>query len=210
MSYPKNPSYAYGAVYGRNQTQQNIRTTIFVLFTLTWVASLVGCWWGNTAAKNDESFSNLLGYSVAIAILFPIVAIFGGIQTTLGYNQDVFENDTKTLRQKYAVTVFKKWVETTYGMSLTPQQALDLMDGLPAFVKRADTHQPGRTIVVQVWFEFTPTFSKLAEYGRYWVPAEKDWDLKTKKIEFILLQQEKETPKTNPTYVWEPTFVTTP
>lgn len=197
-----NPVENFGAVYGRLQHKQNKRYLIFSGIALVWLnffALLIVAHVNPEVPYATETFYSV---SIAFLILAFLVGFFGGFSAVFSYNEDVYALDMYRGRATYAGTVFRDWLEERYGMKVTSDNALSLMDGYTVSVPRVS--EDGRTERVKVFFDYNTSFRTLAELAKRptesYLPSKENWPLDTEKIHFELLVMEE--PQKPRTYVW--------
>lgn len=165
------PAELYGAVYGRNQKGQNKRYVILALAISLWISVLgLAIYSANTPAMQIEFFKiengfSVLGLSIAVLILGGLFGFFGGIQSCLGYNATVFGNDVYEARAKWATTVFHKWFEQRYAVTINSNEALNLLDGHTIRLMLWDD-ETKRSERVTVEFDYNPEFARFSAYGK--------------------------------------------
>lgn len=163
------PAAAYGAVYGRDQKGQNKRYAALAIYVVAFVALVGTAAWSfitdSVLLQEFHEETSVAGLCVGFAILFGVVGVFGFVNGMLSYNQDVYATDIYAGRIKYAYTVFKDWLENAYGMNISKDDALWLLDGETVRVWRKNSE--GRVEHLRTHFEYTPSFAKFSAFGRY-------------------------------------------
>lgn len=179
------PEQYYGAVYGRGNHKQiwlYIAFVCTIIFCSTTTILLV--------MALIPPISILGGISMALIMISVIIPFFVGV-ITFTYNSGNFTDDIKQGRTKYAHTEFKTWVEQKYGVQITEEQALNLMNGANVAIQLTDSKEKS------VRFKETEGMSKLFKIGRTNYAnfqQAKTWDYDTDKLDFQLLINKKQKP----------------
>lgn len=198
------PEKGYGAVWGRNQQKQNKRYIIFGVLTVIYMLTILALFFQSTVTSWLPWDDNgaLFGFLNIIAWGFPIVGLLGGFQEIFSYNDEVYATDVWHGRNLYAKTVFKEWFTARYGIKITDNEAVALMDGHGIHTIREDNF--GRSELVRVRFDYNETFGNFSIVGAHpnsEYVTQSNWEIgDVNEIDFRLLVTEE--PTKARTYEW--------
>lgn len=183
IKIPK-PDQYYGAVYGRNNHNQAWLYVCFCSSLILWLGSFM-ILYSTADRKNSGSVALNFGIVIILLLIPSILAAF-----TFNHNSHNFKKDIYQGRINYAHTQFKTWVEQNYGLQITEDQALQLMNGNTIPVRLADKKE--KLIRLNNNEEMSNLFkigtANFAEFKQA-----KTWDYDTDKldIQIIISKQQK-------------------
>lgn len=178
------PEQYYGAVYGRGTNKQTWLYVIFALTIVLWVEAMF-------VLFPLALLTTLISLVFFVLLLIsPIIPFVVGV-ITFTYNSGNFEDDIQKGRTTYAHNQFKTWVEQKYGVPITEEQALNLMNGKTVTIQLTDNKE--KTVKFKNHKEMSNLF-KIGTTKHATFEQAKTWDYDTDKLDFQLIVIKKQKP----------------